>query len=91
MRGRLPRIAEDRREAVELALIDLATAERVLETRTQVRLVQAIGRDSALAGLLGPALQEINQVKTFINEAHVQFKAVWDAGQLDRWVDGESE
>jgi len=86
VRGRLPRAAEDRREAVELALIDLATAERVLESRTQLRVVQAIGRDAALEGLLGPALQELAQIREFISEACTQFRSVWDAGQLDRWI-----
>ncbi|MBC8496116.1 MAG: hypothetical protein H8D37_00505 [Chloroflexi bacterium] len=86
VRGRLTGDAEARREAVEMAMIDLASAQNMLEARTQLRLVQAIRRDASLGGLLEPALQEINQVHQWIAEAHEQFRSVWDAGQLDRWV-----
>ena len=85
-RGRLPAAAESRREMVEKVLLDLTIADDWLEDRTTLRLQQAIRRDASLGGLLEPALQELEQVRRWIVEAHAEFKAVWDAGQLDRWV-----
>ncbi len=83
--GRLAADGETLRDGVESALGSLARAVIIIDARTTVRVRQAITRDQSLAGLLFPALEEMDIIRAAVEDAREQFAAVWQQGQGCRW------
>ena len=74
---------EKNQENVENALANLGTSRMVLKM-VKLRISQAM-RSNGLSGLLGPALDDVDEVDQRVTKAQAEFSEIWYRGQEKGW------